>query len=44
MLEGYKVIEMTSMGDDFCGMLLGDMGAEVIKVEPPRGETPSEAG
>ena len=38
MLQGYRVIEMTTMGDDFCGMLLGDMGAEVIKVEPPEGD------
>jgi tRNA U34 5-carboxymethylaminomethyl modifying enzyme MnmG/GidA len=38
-LAGLKVIELAGIGPaPFCGMLLADMGAEVIKVEPPGGE------
>jgi formyl-CoA transferase len=35
-LAGVRVIEMgTLLAGPFCGQLLGDFGAEVIKVEPP---------
>jgi formyl-CoA transferase len=35
-LDGLRVIEMGSLiAGPFCGQLLGDMGAEVIKIEPP---------
>ncbi len=35
-LEGLRVVEMGQLiAGPFCGQLLGDMGAEVIKVEPP---------
>ncbi|MFC3443722.1 CaiB/BaiF CoA transferase family protein [Sphingobium rhizovicinum] len=36
-LAGIRVIELGQLiAGPFCGQLLGDMGAEVIKVEPPR--------
>ena len=39
-LAGVKVIEFCAVAaGPFCGMLLADMGAEVIKVEPPAGDT-----
>jgi succinyl-CoA--D-citramalate CoA-transferase len=35
-LQGVRVVEMGSLlAGPFCGQLLGDFGAEVIKVEPP---------
>ena len=35
-LAGLRLIEMgTLLAGPFCGQLLGDFGAEVIKVEPP---------
>ncbi|MDR5826276.1 CoA transferase [Caballeronia sp. LP006] len=38
-LEGIRVIELTSMlSGPYAAELLGDMGADVIKVEPPEGD------
>ncbi len=37
-LEDVRVLELTNfMAGPFCGMLLADMGADVIKVENPKG-------
>jgi crotonobetainyl-CoA:carnitine CoA-transferase CaiB-like acyl-CoA transferase len=38
-LEGIRVVEVaTFVTGPFAGMMLGDLGAEVVKVEPPGGE------
>jgi crotonobetainyl-CoA:carnitine CoA-transferase CaiB-like acyl-CoA transferase len=38
-LKGIRVVEMSHMVmGPTCGMILGDLGADVIKVEPPRGD------
>ena len=38
-LTGVKVVEYTEMASaSFCARLLGDAGADVVKVEPPGGD------
>lgn len=38
-LDGIRVVEMSHMVmGPTCGMILGDLGAEVIKIEPPKGD------
>lgn len=36
-LHGYRVIELAGPLGEWCGRLLANMGADVIKVEPPEG-------
>ena len=39
MLSPYTVLDLTDDRGELAGMILGDLGAEVIKVEPPRGSS-----
>jgi alpha-methylacyl-CoA racemase len=35
-LKGFKIIEIAGIGPtQFCGMLLADMGAEIIRIDRP---------
>ncbi|MDL5038617.1 CaiB/BaiF CoA transferase family protein [Comamonas resistens] len=38
-LQGVKVLDLSRiLGGPFCGQILGDHGADVLKVEPPQGD------
>ena len=44
-LAGLRIIELSGIGPGpFCGMMLADMGAEVIRVDRPGGSPVSETG
>ena len=44
-LNGIKVVELATMvSGPYCGKLLADMGADVIKVEPPEGDESRRCG
>ena len=39
-MEDIRVVEFAqALAIPYCGKLLSDMGADVVKVEPPRGDT-----
>lgn len=43
-LQGLRVLDAGGGTGAFCGKLLADMGADVVKVEPPGGEEARRAG
>ena len=43
-LAGLRVLELADEKGQFCGKLLADLGADVIKIEPPGGEATRDTG
>jgi benzylsuccinate CoA-transferase BbsE subunit len=43
-LAGLRILELADEKGQFCGKLMGDMGADVIKIEPPGGEATRRVG
>jgi len=43
-LAGLRVLELADEKGQFCGKLLGDLGADVVKIEPPGGEATRRVG
>lgn len=44
MLSPYRVLDLTNERGLLCGQILGDLGADVIKVEPPEGSSARRLG
>src|SRR5579885_3761065 len=43
-LDGLRVLDLADQRGALCGRLLADMGADVIKVEPPGGDPARRIG
>ena len=44
MLSSYRVLDLTHDGCMLCGKVLGDLGADVIQIEPPGGSPTRNTG
>lgn len=44
MLAPYRVLDLTDVRGQIAGMMLGDLGADVIRIEPPDGSLARDAG
>ena len=44
MLEGLRVLDLSDESGWLAGKILGDMGADVIKIEPPGGDLAGRRG
>lgn len=43
-LSPFRVLDLTDEKGHFCGKMLGDLGADVIKIEPPAGDPSRSTG
>jgi crotonobetainyl-CoA:carnitine CoA-transferase CaiB-like acyl-CoA transferase len=43
-LAGYRVLELCAPWGQYCGKLLADLGADVVKIEPPGGDAARALG
>ncbi|MBW2286037.1 MAG: CoA transferase, partial [Deltaproteobacteria bacterium] len=38
LLDSYRVLDLSNHRGQFCGKILGDLGADILKIEPPGGD------
>ena len=43
-LHGLRVLELADEKGQWCGKLMADLGADVVKIEPPGGEATRQVG
>ena len=43
-LAGVRVLELADLKVQYCGKLMADLGADVITIEPPGGQTTRSVG
>lgn len=44
MFSGYRILDLTDEKGQLCARILGDLGADVIKLEPPGGDSARRIG
>ncbi|MBI4289662.1 MAG: CoA transferase [Chloroflexi bacterium] len=44
LLHPYRALDLSEHGGQFCGKIMADLGADVIKVEPPGGDRSRNTG
>jgi len=44
LLDPYRVLDLTDVRGQIAGMMLGDLGADVVRVEPPEGSPARRVG
>ena len=44
VLSPYRVLDLTGEDGWLCGRILGDLGADVVKIEPPGGDRARHKG
>ena len=44
LLDSYRVLDVTNHRGQFCGKILADLGADVVKIEPPGGDPSRRIG
>ena len=44
LIPPYRILDLTDRRAAFCGRLLADYGADVVKVEPPAGDVSRTLG
>lgn len=44
LLDAYRVLDLTNHRGQLCGKILADLGADVVKIEPPHGDPSRKIG